>query len=102
MQIFAFIGKKEEGMKDKRFKIANREAIIGVILVLINFIWWYAFAYGMGSGDPTSYTYILGMPAWFFYSCVVGFLVMVVLVAFVVKFLFKEVPFEDEEEGEEE
>ena len=45
-------------MKDKRFKIANREAIIGVILVLINFIWWYAFAYGMGSGDPTSYTYI--------------------------------------------
>ena len=89
-------------MKDKRFKIANREAIIGIILVLINFIWWYAFAYGMGSGDPRSYTYILGMPAWFFYSCVVGFIVMVVLVAFVVKFLFKEVPFEDEEEGEEE
>ena len=89
-------------MKDKRFKIANREAIIGIILVLINFIWWYAFAYGMGSGDPRSYTYILGMPAWFFYSCVVGFIVIVVLVAFVVKFLFKEVSFEDEEEGEEE
>ena len=42
-------------MKDKRFKIANREAMIGIILVLINFIWWYAFAYGMGGGDPTSY-----------------------------------------------
>ncbi len=89
-------------MKDKRFKIANREAIIGIILVLINFIWWYAFAYGMGSGDPKSYTYILGMPAWFFYSCVIGFVLMVVLVTLAVKFLFTEVPFEDEEGGKEE
>lgn len=89
-------------MKDKRFKIANREAIIGIILVLINFVWWYGFAYGMGDGDPRSYTYILGMPAWFFYSCVVGFVFMVVLVTLVVKFLFKEVPFDDEEGGKEE
>lgn len=89
-------------MKDKRFKIANREAIIGIILVVINFIWWYAFAYGMGSGDPKSYTYILGMPAWFFYSCVIGFILMVVLVTCAVKFLFKEVSFDVEEGGEEE
>mgnify|MGYP003470829352 FL=1 len=89
-------------MKDKRFKIANREAMIGIILVLINFIWWYAFAYGMGGGVPKSYTYILGMPAWFFYSCVIGFILMVVLVTCVVKFLFKEVSFDDEEGGEEE
>ena len=89
-------------MKDKRFKIANREAMIGIILVLINFIWWYAFAYGMGGGDPKSYTYILGMPAWFFYSCVIGFILMVVLVTCVVKLLFKEVSFDDEEGGEEE
>ncbi|WP_338470595.1 YhdT family protein [Niallia sp. XMNu-256] len=89
-------------MKDKRFKIANREAIIGVILVIINFIWWYGFAYGLGNGDPKDYQYILGMPAWFFYSCFVGFIVMTILVTFAVKFLFKEVSYdEDEDENKE-
>ncbi|MFC0524861.1 YhdT family protein [Pontibacillus salicampi] len=86
--------------KDKRFAIANREALIGVILAIINFIWWYGFAYGLGSKNPESYTYIFGLPAWFFYSCVLGFLIMAVLVILVVRFMFTEVPLEDEE-GEE-
>lgn len=82
--------------KDPRFKIANREAWIGIILVIINFVWWYGFAYGMGSGSVKDYTYVFGLPAWFFYSCVGGFILMVILVSIAVKFLFKEVPFEDE------
>lgn len=83
--------------KDARFKIANREALIGVVLVIINFVWWYAFAYGMGSGSVENYSYVMGLPAWFFYSCVGGFILMVVLVTVVVKLFFKEVSFEDEE-----
>lgn len=83
---------------DWRFRIANREALIGVGLALFNFIWWFGFAYGMGSAPVEEYTYVLGLPAWFFYSCVVGFLVMAVLVIVIVKFFFVEVPFEDEEE----
>lgn len=79
-------------------KIANREALIGVGLAVINFIWWYAFAYGLGSKDPAEYKFIFGLPDWFFYSCVVGFIVMVVLVIIVVKAFFVEVPFEDEDE----
>lgn len=86
-------------MKDKRFKIAHREAIIGIALVLFNFIWWFGFAYGMGGGDPTEYRYIFGMPEWFFYSCVLGFIVVVILVFIVVNYIFKEVPFEDDEDG---
>lgn len=85
--------------KDPRFKIANREAWIGIILVIINFVWWYGFAYGLGAGPVEDYTYIMGLPSWFFYSCVAGFLVMVVLVGLAVKFLFKEVPYEDDMEG---
>lgn len=84
--------------EDYRFKIANREALIGVGLVIFNFIWWFAFAYGLGSKDPEEYTYVFGMPAWFFYSCVVGFIVMAVLVAVVVSKWFVEVPFDDEED----
>ncbi|WP_010098290.1 YhdT family protein [Ornithinibacillus scapharcae] len=90
-------------MQDKKhnwIKIANREALIGVGLVIINFIWWYAFAYGLGSKDPDEYRYIFGLPDWFFYSCVVGFIVMVVLVILVIKMFFVEIPFDEEEENE--
>ena len=82
-----------------RFKIANREALIGVGLVIFNFVWWFAFAYGLGSKDPSEYTYIFGLPAWFFYSCVLGFVVMSLLVIIIVKKFFVEVPFEDEGEN---
>ncbi|SER44581.1 Uncharacterized membrane protein YhdT [Gracilibacillus ureilyticus] len=83
--------------KDYRIKIANREALIGIGLVLFNFIWWFGFAYGLGSGDIAGYDYIFGFPAWFFYSCIVGVLIMAVLVFIIVKKFFVEVPFDDEE-----
>ncbi len=86
-------------MEDKRYKIAHKEALIGVILVLINFLWWYGFAYGLGSGNPQKYQYIFGLPAWFFYSCVVGTIIMIILVYLCITFIFKEVPFEGEEEN---
>ncbi|MGM8211171.1 YhdT family protein [Virgibacillus sp. W0430] len=83
---------------DIRFKIANREAWIGVGLVLFNFAWWFSFAYVLGGKDPEQYTYLFGFPAWFFYSCIVGFIVMVALVIFVVKKYFVDLPFDEEGE----
>jgi uncharacterized membrane protein YhdT len=87
--------------KDSRFKIAHRETIIGIILALINFIWWYGFAYGLGSRSVEEYQYILGLPDWFFYSCIVGFIVMVVLVILAVRFFFHDIPFDETERSEE-
>lgn len=84
-------------MEDKRFKIANREALIGVGLVIINFAIWFGFAYGLGSGNPANYTYVLGFPAWFFYSCIAGTIFMIVLLWFVLTFFFKDVPFDEED-----
>ncbi|WP_164214471.1 YhdT family protein [Virgibacillus sp. YIM 98842] len=81
-------------------KVANREALIGVGIAIFNFIWWYAFAYGLGSKDPSEYTYVFGLPAWFFYSCVLGFIVISIVVIFVVKQFFVEIPFEEEKENE--
>lgn len=91
--------KKSIHKKDPRFKVAEKEAWIGIGLVLFNFIWWYGFAYGLGSAPADEYTFIMGLPAWFFWSCVAGFIVMVILVSAAVKFLFKEVPFEENGEG---
>ncbi|MFP3919757.1 YhdT family protein [Lysinibacillus telephonicus] len=85
-------------MQDKRFKIANREALIGIVLVVINFAIWFGFAYGLGSGNPTEYTYVFGFPAWFFYSCFAGTIFMIVLIWLAIKLFFKDIPFDDEEE----
>ncbi len=96
------IGMRKDAMemKDHHRKIVNREALIGVGLVLFNFIWWFAFAYGLGGKDPSEYTYVFGLPAWFFYSCVLGFIIMSILVAIVVKKFFVEIPFDEEEESQ--
>ncbi|HLS09520.1 YhdT family protein [Lentibacillus sp.] len=89
--------REEERPMEYRFKIAHREALIGCALAVFNIIWWYGFAYGLGSKPPEEYTYILGFPAWFFLSCIAGFIVMVILVFLVVKFVLKDVSFEDDE-----
>ncbi|WP_062353906.1 YhdT family protein [Bacillus kwashiorkori] len=93
---------KEDPMfsKDPRFKIAKKEALIGVGLAIFNFLWWYGFAYGLGSRSPEQYRYILGFPDWFFYSCIGGLGVMSILVIFAIKKFFKEVPFEEVSEEE--
>lgn len=80
-----------------RFAIANREAWIGCALAVINFVWWFGFAYGLGSKPPEEYTYILGFPAWIFFSLIFGTLFMFALVFFVVKFMLTEISLEDEE-----
>lgn len=85
-------------MKDARFKTANREALIGVVLVIINFAIWFGFAYGLGSGDPTEYNFILGFPAWFFYSCIAGTIFMIILIWAAIKVFFKDVSLLHEEE----
>ncbi len=87
-------------MEDPRFKIAHKEAMLGVGLAIFNFIWWYGFAYGMGSKPISSYQYIFGFPAWFFYSCIVGFIVVTLLLILTVKFLFTDLPLDEEETKE--
>ena len=84
--------------QEVKFKIAHREAWVGVGLAVFNFIWWYGFAYGFGSQPISHYKYILGLPAWFFYSCVLGLFVMIVLVALFVKFYFKDIPLDEVDE----
>ena len=74
---------------DRRYKVAKKEASIGIGLAVFNFLWWFGFAYGLGSKPVSEYTYIAGLPSWFFYSCVIGFLVVVFLVIILVKIFFK-------------
>ncbi|MEF2231676.1 MAG: YhdT family protein [Pseudodesulfovibrio sp.] len=78
--------------KDPRFRQANREALLALGAYALYFAWWYVCAYGLGSGDPEEYAYVLGMPQWFFYSCVVGCPLITVLLWGIVRFGFRHMP----------
>ncbi len=86
-------------MTDYRLKIADREALILVLLFLLNVIWWASFAYGLGSRPVEAYSYILGFPDWFFFSCVLSWPLFSLILYVVVRKFFVEVPLEAYVEG---
>jgi len=59
---------------------------------LLNLIWWYVFGYGLGDKPVEEYKYILGLPSWFFLSCVLGSVVFIVLTFVMVDKMFKHMP----------
>lgn len=79
-------------MSNKRYKQADREALITLGVYAFFFLWWTVFAFGLGGGDPENYSYVLGMPSWFFYSCVLGYPVVAVILWAVIRLFFVEMP----------
>jgi len=77
-------------------KQLKKEAVVTIAIYLLYFAWWYIFGYGMGDRDPNEYKYILGLPDWFFYSVILGFIVISTIINVAVKYFFKEIQFEDE------
>ena len=81
------------------FTQANREAFMTLGLYLFFFLWWALTAFGFGSGHSDEYSYILGLPAWFFLSCIVGWPVITVLLWVVIRVGFKDVPLDGQSDG---
>ncbi len=67
----------------------KKEALISIGLYIAFFLWWYFTGYGLGSGDPKEFTYVMGLPMWFFMSCVMGYVLFSIAVIVVVKTCFK-------------
>ena len=77
-----------EAQKETQIK---KEAIASIVLYIAFFIWWYATGYGIaGTGTPDTYTYVAGLPMWFFLSSVVGYVLFCVVSIIVVKTVFKD------------
>ena len=80
----------------KKGKQINKEAIVTIVLYAFYFVWWYYFAYIFkDSNDVANYKYILGLPEWFFYSCVLGLVLVNVLVYLIIKIFFKDMDLDD-------
>lgn len=82
--------------QDWRFVRADKEALFALGAYALYFLWWYVCAYGMGDGSPENYAYVWGLPEWFFYSCIVGYPLVTVLLWGMVRFLFKDMPLDDD------
>ena len=84
----------KDNKKNNISKQINKEILITIGLYLFYFVWWYYFAYEYSSDNVEEYKYILGLPEWFFYSCVVGLVLINILVYICIKFIFKDIDFE--------
>ncbi len=84
---------------DPRFKVCLKELFIsfGVFVVFAAVMLFVVFV--VGGGDPQQYTYILGMPAWYFWVFVVCAVTAVVVSIILVKF-FRHMSLEAEGELE--
>lgn len=81
---------------DWRYAQANREASLSFAAYGLYFLWWYVCAYGLGSGDPAEYSYVFGLPAWFFYSCIAGYPLLSLLLWVMVRLFFREMPLDED------
>ncbi|MEG1642059.1 MAG: YhdT family protein [Synergistaceae bacterium] len=77
-------------------KSTNKEVFIVLALYGLFFLWWYLSAYSFGE-DPSKYKFICGFPEWFFYSCIVGYLVISFILWGVVHFFFKDISLDEGE-----
>ncbi|MFR1708699.1 MAG: YhdT family protein [Clostridium sp.] len=75
----------------------NKEALISIILYILYFIWWYVTGFGLGSNDPSTYKYVMGLPLWFVLSSFVGPIILIIAVIFTVKYLFVDIELDDSE-----
>lgn len=82
---------------DARLAQSNREALLTLALYVFFAVWWCAFAFAPGADDPETYSYVLGLPAWFFYSCVLGYVLITVMLWLVLRLGFRDMSLDDEE-----
>lgn len=79
----------------ERNKQIHKEVFISVILYLLYFVWWYVTGFVMGHKDPSTYTFVMGLPVWFILNSIVGPILFITAVIFSIKCFFVEVDLEE-------
>lgn len=78
---------------DPRYAVANREALVGAAFWLTFTVLISAIAWVIGAHKKASeLTFVLGFPAWFFWSCLVATILLSLVPAVLVRRYFTEMP----------
>lgn len=79
--------------EDPRYAVANREALWGVGYWLLFTVVISTIAWGLGGNrDAEDLDFVLGFPAWFFWSCLVGTIALSFVPIFLVRRYFTVLP----------
>ena len=90
---------QEEFVEDRRFAQCNKEMFATLWLFVINIVLVGGVAFLIGlNKSADSMSYILGFPAWFFWGGLVGTFVFCSLPYFMIKFFYKDMSIEAEDE----
>lgn len=85
----------QEWSEDPRYRTSQRELVITAIFFAVYIVVMVGVAWLIGGNDSISdITYVLGFPAWFFWSALFFGSVFCVVPYFVVKHLFTDVSLE--------
>jgi uncharacterized membrane protein YhdT len=82
----------EQMEEDPRFKICNREALILGLLAVVFFLTSIVVGQVLGHVSADNLTLVAGLPGWFYYSVFLIPVCFMVLVAFIIKFFFTDMP----------
>lgn len=85
----------------EKFIQMNKEAKATWIAAAIIIVYWFLSGFGVYAVWGAEWT-ILGMPAWFVLSCFGSWILSMVLVALMVKKVFKDFDLEEEDIGKKE
>ncbi|MED3549913.1 YhdT family protein [Cytobacillus praedii] len=87
-------------IEDSRFAQCDKEMRVTMWLFVINILLVGGVSLWIGLNKPAaSMNYILGFPAWFFWGGLVANVIFCILPYFMVKFFYKDMSIEAEDEG---
>lgn len=84
--------------EQERSRQIRKEVRYALFLYLAYFVWWLVCGYGLGMAGSQKGIYILGLPTWFFWSCVVGYLWFCIAVVVLVKHCYRDFDLGEEAE----
>ncbi|WP_209374514.1 YhdT family protein [Brevibacterium renqingii] len=85
---------------DQRYRQANKEALVAFLYWVVYLVLTSVVALGLGLNRPAEdIDFILGFPAWFFYSAGVVLVVLCILPYFLVRFFYRDYSLDAEEPG---
>lgn len=85
----------EEIEVDPRFKVCEKEMKLTFIVQILFTAFTIGAAYILGKGDPKDYTYIMGMPAWWFAVILISFIFLGIVI-YITKTTFTDMDLTDE------